>query len=248
MLDGKGACVDKPELVNDSISIVLIGKFQPLQVTPRWLRQMDLIGAEDFDSYTVEIISPGATIVSFGSIRLQVGPENLQILAGAPAEVEVARDLAAGILLSSDDLSISAMGINRMVHFKADLKEYHAIGDALTPKNQWNGVLNLPGMQSLAMTGIRDDGHGGSINVVIQPSAVLKPGVFVSVNDHYSLTFTETRQDRNTPPDPSETDPQPSRDKVPVAVKILTDGFNVSRHRAQAIIDLVASLGIPGGT
>lgn len=241
--------MDIPELASDSMNVILLGEFNPLQVAPRWLRQMDLIGEEDYDSYSIEVISPGATIVSFGSIRLQVVPENLQIATDASGDVEAARDLAAGILLSNGSPGISAMGINRLVHFGAEFERYHAIGDALTPKDLWDGVLHLPGMLNLGITGVRDDGYGGAINVQVQPSAVVRPGVFVSVNDHYNLTYADTPTDRNAPTEPGEVNPQQSPDKIPIAVKILTEGFSASRSRAQAIIDRVISLGTaPGGS
>jgi len=239
--------VDIRELASDSMNVVLLGEFNPLQITPRWLRQMDLIGAEDYESYSIEVISPGATILSFGSIKLQIVPESLQVATDAPGDVEAARDLAMGILLSNGSPSISAMGINRLVHFRADFERYHAIGDALTPKGVWDDVLRLPGMLNLGITGVRDDGYGGAINVQVQPSATVRPGVFVSVNDHYILAYADTPTDRNGPTEPKEINPERSPDKIPIAVKILTERFSASRSCAQAIIDRVISLGtVPG--
>jgi hypothetical protein len=72
--------------------------------------------------------------------------------------------------------------------------------------------------------------------------------VFVSVNDHYNLTYAETPADRGTTTELEEINLQRSPDKIPIAVKILTEGFSASRSKAQAIIDRVASLGtIPEG-
>jgi len=235
--------VDITELASDSMNVVLLGEFNPLQINPQWLRQMDLIGAEDYDSYNIEVISPAGTVVSFGSIRLQIVPESLHIASDASDDVEAARDLVAGILLSNGSPGISSMGINRAVHFGAALERYHAIGDALTPKAVWDGVLHLPGMLNLGITGVREDGYGGAINVQVQPSAMVRPGVFVSVNDHYNLTYADTPIDRSASTEPGEANPQPSLDAIPIAVKILTEGFGASRSRAQAIIDRVISLG-----
>jgi hypothetical protein len=239
--------MDMPELPSDSMNVVLLGKFDPLQITPRWLRQVDLIGVEDYESYSIEVISPTATIVSFGSIRLQIGPENLQVGTDASGDVEAARDLAAGILLSNGSSEISAMGINRMVHFGAGFDRYHAIGDALTPKELWVGVLRMPGMLNVGISGVRDDGYGGNINVQVQPSAVVRPGVFISINDHYTLTYADTPTDRSTPLGPDEASPQRSAEKIPIALKILAEGFSASRSRAQAIINHVMSLGAAPG-
>jgi hypothetical protein len=227
------------------MAVVVLGEFDPLLVTPQWLRKMDLIGEEDYDSCSIEIISRGATIVSFNAIQLRVLPETLQVTADATADVEAARDLAAGILLSKGTPAIAAMGLNRLVHFEAALERYHAIGDALTPKDVWSDVLRLPGMQNVGIAGARDDGYGGVVNVQVQPSTVIRPGVFVSVNDHYTLTQAAPPIDRNVQADPEQASPQRSADKLPVAVKILAEGFSASRSRAQAIVDRVASLGNP---
>lgn len=234
--------MDTPEPASDGMTVVVLGKFDPMAITPPWLRQMDLIGPEDYESYHTEIISLGATIVSFGSIELRVLPESMQVATDAVADVETARDLAAGILLSKGVPGISGMGINRMVHFKVTLEDYHAIGDALTPKDLWDSVLHLPGMLNVGIAGVRDDGYGGAVNVQVQPSTTIQPGVFVSVNDHYTLAHADPPADRNTPPEAPHATLEHSSDKIPVAVKILTDEFSTSRNRAQAIIDRIKSL------
>jgi len=225
------------------MSVVVPGEYDPLLITPRWLREKDLIGAEDYDSYGIEIISSGGTVVSFGSIVLRVLPDTLQVSTDAPDDAEAVRDLAAGILLSMprDTAGISAMGINRAVHFAVPQDAYHTVGDTLVPKGIWDGVLYLAGMVNVGLNGVREDGYDGGINVQVQPSNVVRPGVYVSINDHYTLTHTEVPTDRNFPVDPELLNPQRSADKLQVAVKILTDDFATSRNRAQAIIDRVAS-------
>lgn len=241
---GEGEQVDTPELAIDGMAVVVLGGFAPRKITARWLRQKDLIGAEDFESYDAEYVGPHATIGSFGSIQLKVLENALEVATEEPADVETARDLALGILLSKGTSGIAAMGINRTVHFAAELATYHAIGDTLTPKSVWNGLLHLPGMASVAIAGQRDDGYGGIINVQVQPSTKIQPGVFVSVNDHYTLTQTEILDDRDALLDHGQANPERSADKVKVAVQILTEGFTPSRNRANAIIRRVASFGL----
>ncbi|WP_105973726.1 hypothetical protein [Streptomyces geranii] len=235
--------MDKPELVSDTLAVVVLGEFDPLVVTPRWLRQMDLIGAEDYESYRTDLISSNGTLVHLGSIDLKVLPDTLEVKTDAIDDVEVARDLAAGILLSSGTPRISAMGINRVVHFSARFEEWHAIGDALTPKDLWNDVLHLPGMANIGICAARNDGYSGSVNIQVQPSVVVQPGVFVSVNDHHTLTQAAPPTGRTAPALPEQTNLDRSVDKVAVATKILTEDFSSSRLRAQSIIDRVASLG-----
>ncbi|WP_427922138.1 hypothetical protein [Streptomyces sp. cg40] len=240
--------MNKPELASDVMTVVVLGEFDPLLVTPRWLRQMDLIGPEDYESYVIELISPSVTAVSFGSIQLKVTPENLEITTEAVNDVEAARDLAAGILLSGGTSKISAMGVNRLVHFSVTFDEWHAIGDALAPKDVWSEVLHLPGMQNLGICGARNDGYSGAVNVQVQPSVVVQTGVFVSVNDHYTLTQARVPTRRTMPTSSEQTNLDRSADKIAVAAKILTERFSASRLRAQSIIDRVALSGaVTGG-
>lgn len=239
--------MEKLELASDTMTLVVLGEFDPLLVTPRWLRRLDLIGSEDYESYRIELITPTATIVHFGAIQLKVLPDTLEVSTEAVNDVEVARDLAAGILLSEGTPGIGAIGINRMVHFASNFRNWHAVGDALVPKEPWNNVIHLPGMLNLGLMGARDDGYSGSVNVQIQPSAMVQPGVFVSVNDHYTLNRVEVPTERIMAPPLPQGDFSQSADKIQIATTIMTSGFSASRARAQSIIERVASLGNPTG-
>ncbi|MFD6874718.1 MULTISPECIES: hypothetical protein [unclassified Streptomyces] len=240
--------MEKLELASDTMTMVVLGEFDPLLVTPRWLRKMDLIGVEDYESYRIELITPNATVVNFGAIQLKVLPDTLEVSTDAVSDVEVARDLAAGILLSEGASTIGAIGINRMVHFSSPFSNWHAIGDALVPKTLWTDVIHLPGMLSLSLAGARDDGYSGAVNVQIQPSAIVQPGVFVSVNDHYTLTLTDIPVERTMAGPLAPSDAIRSVEKIAVATSIMTTKFSASRARAQSIIDRVESLGnVTGG-
>ena len=208
--------MDSPELAHDNLMIVVLGEFDPMQIIPRWLRDEDLIGPEDFDSHQIEVISPGVTAVTFGSIQLQVKTDSMQIIA--------------------------ALGINRHVHFGLTGEERHAIGDALAPKSLWQGVTDLPGTQTLTITGVRNDGFGGTVNITVQPSNQINPGVFVAINAHFNLVPTPIPATRDANADPEVGNPVRSAEKVPIAVKILTGQFSASRKRTQAIIDRIYSL------
>ncbi|WP_435057212.1 hypothetical protein [Streptomyces sp. bgisy060] len=236
--------MDKPELPHDSMAVVVLGEFDPLLITPRWLREKNLIGSEDYESYEIEVISKGVSSVSYGSLQLKVLPTTLQVTTDAPNDAEAARDLAVGILRSGGTRSVGALGINRIVHFRAHQGRNHAIGDALAPKEMWSEVLHLPGLQNLNVRGVRNDGYGGSVNVQVQPSNLIESGVYISINDHNNLTLAESPADRDTSPDLEQVDPQQSEEKVSVAREILTNGFSASRRRAQSIIDRVASMAV----
>jgi len=42
------------------------------------------------------------------------------------------------------------------------------------------------------MQGVPTDGHKGNINVTVQPSTQIHPGIYCGVNDHYSVVDPDT--------------------------------------------------------
>ncbi|GAA4309832.1 hypothetical protein GCM10023178_18540 [Actinomadura luteofluorescens] len=186
--------MDAPDLASDSMAIVINGTFDPIRITPHWLRQMDLIALEDYESQEIEVISRGVAIVKYGSIQLRVASDKLQVATDEIVDIEAARDLATGILLSKGAAAIASMGINRAVHFEAAIEKCHAIGDLLAPKKYWSDLVDLPGMADLTIKAVRKDGYGGNINVQVQPSVIVRPGVYVSINDHKKPTLRFPRK------------------------------------------------------
>lgn len=130
-------------------------------------------------------------IVSFSTewFRLEVLPERVLLSTTQGQYYEPMRDLALGTFRILRHTPITKMGINRDFHFRMPSEEaWHAIGHRLAPKDAWKDVLLEPGMASLSMQGRRPDQHQGAINVKVEPSNRVKPGVFISVNDHYEPT------------------------------------------------------------
>ena len=82
-----------------------------------------------------------------------------------------------------------------MAHYKTEsLAEYHHIGDALAPKEIWNEIfpkLSI-GMQDITMIvqeGPRDQFvvKPDQQRITVQPSAQIRQGVFLQMNDHHGL-------------------------------------------------------------
>jgi hypothetical protein len=85
--------------------------------------------------------------------------------------------------------SVRAIGLNQDTHFAVHSMEvWHKIGHALVPKDPvWREILVEPGTAAVAIKAKRDDDLVGAINVRVEPSARLHPGIFVNVNDHIEL-------------------------------------------------------------
>jgi hypothetical protein len=98
-----------------------------------------------------------------------------------PAQI---RDLALGVLRALPHTHVERIGINHMAHFASRSEDaWHRLGHELTPKDLWEDVLERPGMLSLSIQGQRTDDRQGSINVTVQPSMVVRPGIFINMND-----------------------------------------------------------------
>jgi hypothetical protein len=169
--------------------------------------------------------------------------EALNVSTVEPEDFERVRDLVVAILKDLPETPIAVMGINRDAHFTvSNTKEWHAIGDRLAPKDIWTGVLLDPGTTTVGVLGLRSDDYSGYIQLIIQPSAQFKLGVFVSHNDHYSLKSGQpklTSRDQLEPPyeiKPEEFDSK----KITLAVKVLTEMWSDSLTHAAMVFERIA--------
>lgn len=172
----------------DGHTIVFVGSFNPQIFQPAWFASQNLLKREEADGAKIEIINRELVIFSSGWFRIEVTTERM-ILATAQAQAfEWLRDLAIGTFRVLPHTPMDKLGINRDTHFRMETEEaWHAIGHRLAPKDIWKELLTDPGMAGLTIQGKRPDEHKGALNVRVEPSGKVKPGVFVNVNDHYEL-------------------------------------------------------------
>jgi hypothetical protein len=239
--------VSTPQLAADSLSIVVPGLYRPLQVSPQWLADKELIGEADYASRDVELLLPNeVTAFKVGAFRVQCQPDRLEVSTDDESEFDRLRDLAAGILRSLTDVKVSQLGINRSVHFyAADEESWNAIGDALVNNEMWGSVLPLSGMRSVVFWGVRGDKYTGRIQVQVEPSFRFLRAVYVTYNDHYELTTAEaqpsTREELQQAP--SILASEALTEKKKVAVDVLVGNWRESMHRFADVLDRIARQG-----
>lgn len=92
-----------------------------------------------------------------------------------------------GAFLILEHTPVTALGINREMHFRLDSEqEWHRLGDRLVPKDGWNPILGgRAGMLSLDVTADKTDSPGAKFNVKVQPSTRVNFGVYFLVNENY---------------------------------------------------------------
>lgn len=173
-------------------SIVLLGTFNPVIFQPAWLNSQGLIRKEEAEAANIGIIHRDVADFRLDWTSILVVRERFQILPLKDGHDEEIRDLVIGIFRLLAHTPIYAMGINKTAHLPMEsIEAWHTLGHRLAPKDIWNEILEKPGMQSLIIQGVRTDSLRGYINVKVEPSTIVQPGIVTEVNDHYEV------QDRN---------------------------------------------------
>lgn len=215
-------------------SIVVRGQFTPGLFAPAWFRAAALIGDT---GDVIRSITNTAADFSVADIDIYVTADTLQMSTKSPEEGQRLRDLAIGTLRELPGTPIAALGINRVIHASVtDLGAMHRIGDTLAPKGPWGEVLHSPGVRSIETWGVRDDGWKGRVGVTVEPSAHIRPGVYIGVNDHFALELeTDLDPDRDFAFLGQDEDPEATTEKRLTALGILSMGWDETMDRADRV-------------
>jgi hypothetical protein len=205
-------------------SIVLVGPADPTVLQPSNLLKIGALTEADLTELQYEIFAPEVTVAKLSWVRAIVERDKFMFSTTpqAPA-AEPVRDLLLSVVELQATTRFTALGINREQHFAvSSLEVWHDVGHRLVPKaDLWSKILNQPGTLSVTVQGERDDGAKGKINLRIEPSIQIRPGIFVHINDHFDASA-----------DALETDP----DHLLVH---LTDGWSSSVRRFERIVAAV---------
>jgi hypothetical protein len=169
-------------------SIMVRGKFDPLILQPSRLIENGLLDESDVSDLRYDVLTPDIAIAVLSWMKISV--ERDKILAASTLKSpagEPVRDFFLGFLDIMPVKVCTALGINHERHFPARTEDlWHEVGHALAPKEAvWSKVMEKPGLLSLTIQGERQDEQKGKVNVKVEPSARIKPGIYVQINDHY---------------------------------------------------------------
>jgi len=182
-----------PRIHTEATAVVLLGSFNPRIFEPLWFSRHDLVPEQEAEAAEVQMIDREFCRVNFGWVDLVVTEERLQ--AESTSETvndSQIRDLLVSIFRLLPHIPVNVGSIHHRWHLAIDTEaEWHGVGHALAPKEIWDGVLEEPGMFDFAMLGRRPDDLEGAIKVRIQPSRAVSPGIFMNVNDEFSLAAAD---------------------------------------------------------
>jgi hypothetical protein len=184
-----------PERVSEisGASIVLLGSFNPKIFQPQWFARQQLIPQKQADEAEVKIIVPQISNFETEQITMLVTEDRFVVISKPNANPIPLRDLVQGTFFILEHTPVTAMGLNRHMHFPMQSAEaWNQVGDKLAPKDGWIGVLEgRPGMLSLSITAPRKEPECAQHNVKVEPSGQVSLGVYFETNEHYKAPETD---------------------------------------------------------
>lgn len=174
----------RPDQESEELTIVLVGDFNPAIFQPSWFALEGLVRPSEAEKARVEVIHPDIASFSLEWLTVQVTRDRFQAGTRSIAFAPHLQDLVAGTFTKLRHTPTRQMGMNLVRRFRfPSNEEWHNFGHFLAPKSPWKGLLEVPGMRSIQVQGIRPDGAPGYLLVMVDPGS----GGIVSlqVNDHF---------------------------------------------------------------
>jgi hypothetical protein len=184
------------EMQSKSLSIVLVGSFNPPIFHPLWLETKGLISSKDRENSNVNIgklNNEFVGIVKLDWAHIQVQHGQFVITGTDERRYEAIRDLVVGIFEILGETPLFKLGINLESDYLTNSeKQWDELGYALVPPKFWGQYLNKPGMAQVQVREKeRQDGFPGYFNVMVAPTIYnqeeKKYGLKIATNDHYEV-------------------------------------------------------------
>lgn len=175
-----------PEI--DAAAIVLVGSFNPAIFHPEWFARWKLLPETEVDKAETKVVSPPVSVFETERFTVQVTPEKFVASSKPDTPSVPLRDLVLGTFFILEHTPATAMGLNRLMHFRMDSEEsWHRIGDKLAPKDEWSRILEgRPGMRSLSILTKKSSAPAADLTVKVEPSLQIQYGVYFEVNESYA--------------------------------------------------------------
>jgi len=185
-----------------SSSIVVVGSLNPKIFQPEWFVRQHLLSTEEAESAQIRVIVPEIAQFETEQFGVQVTLDRFIATSKPNANYAPLRDLVLGAFSILEHVPVSAMGLNRHMHFPLDGEDaWHKVGDKLVPKDLWMDALEgSAGLRSLFITTARGTKTGGwrekefpgaCYTVRVEPSSQIPFGVYIETNEHYPASAQE---------------------------------------------------------
>lgn len=186
------------------LSLVLVGKFNPLIFHPHWLARKSLITDTEAEAASNPeeakkkkyINHPEVSQFSLGYCDVQVLLDNFTVSSTQEGYFTPIRDLVLNVFSILRETPIVQVGINLTHHYRfRDVESWHKYGHTLVPKEPlWKAISKNPGLKKLEIESERTDEFKGSVNIITGLSDRINAanfGIKLQINDHYNLFLRE---------------------------------------------------------
>ena len=176
-----------------TMSIVLVGDFQPNMFQPYWFLQNEIITRSEYESILNNkdnemLISNGLASFETGILGFRITQERFQII-GKNEPFEKVIDAFKKIFDDLSTISVKAYGINFTFHIESDEKEMETLGKNLAPRRYWDSLWNKSSIKDDKESGLlsivmRKKETFGEINISLESSKLIR-GIFMNFNFHH---------------------------------------------------------------
>ena len=168
-----------------ALTFVLLGEFNPTIFQPAWFASQRLLTDEEANTATINVIHPDITSFELPWIRFQVERQKFTAVSMAQPYFERLAGTVCDTFAILKHSPIVFFGVNSEAHYRASsVEKWHALGHKLVPKEYWQKFFDNPGMQNLTIKQVpRPDGLSGHVQIIVEPSLRINPGVYVATND-----------------------------------------------------------------
>ncbi len=175
-----------------TLSVVVIGAFNPSIVHPFWLANKKLIREQEAESANIEVVHTEISKFSIDWATFEITRDRFVVKTSQEPYFEPVRDLILEIFKLLKETPIRSFGTNHSKYYDLrDADRHYKFGNKLAPLSNWSDYLEDPRLQTLEIIETkRKDGKKGLFRIKIQPpdiklSAIY--GILINVNDHLDI-------------------------------------------------------------
>ena len=178
-----------PEI--DTLSVVLRGKFNPSIFHPTWLAAEGLVPKQQAVEAAVngiKVIHDDIASFEIDEIFIEVLRDRFSAATSNASQSGTMRDLVRGIFTLLEFTPLTAMGMNRLMHFRLQSNEQVAEKlQRLYKPAPWSETFQSITSAAVRVEGRTEDEDAGILRVDIEDSKQVTPGgLFIGSNEHHA--------------------------------------------------------------
>ena len=134
-----------------NIGIVIVGNFDPTKLTPKWLYELNIITAEEWNGQERNLlVSNPITKFKFGQIEFLSQPSRIQLVSNDISQSNHLVNMTMNILNNYGDTEYRAVGVNAGLIFTfADSDDSYRFGQHLGQLQAMNMFFEDPRLRSV---------------------------------------------------------------------------------------------------